>query len=381
MAKKPDFKALAKRAGERKDQSQTNTGGGDFVPAPAGTTVARFVDYIEVGLQKQRPYNGREKPPAEKVYVTFELLGAKYVRTIEVNGKNKEIADRITIPLTVSLHEKSSFKKLFKKMLYGRDGINHMSQMLGEAFKVTVTHNVTGEGDKKRTYVNLTDDEGVYLVGAPVKQETDDEGNVTGTKKLAVRESVNGERMFVWDEPTQECWDSIFIDGDKEITDEKGKKKTVSKNRFQNEITSALNFEGSPIQAFLEGSEDLSENPEELADEEEIEEEVELEEEVEEEVEETEEEELEEEEEETPPPAKKAVAKAAPAKAVAPAKKSSASVASTSSKSVPTAAAKSSTAKPSAKPATTSPSKAAPGKVAKPKASADDDALKALGLA
>lgn len=375
MAKKPDFKALANRAAKRSDQTQTKTGGGEFTPPPAGTTVGRLVDYIEVGLQKSRPYKGKEKPPANKVYVTFELLGKAYVKEIEVDGKKKEIADRITVPLTLSLHEKSSFKKLFKKMVYGRQDIEHMAQMLGEAFKITVVHNTVGEGNEKKVYANITDEDGNFLVGAPVKQEVDDEGNVIGTKKLAVRDSISAERMFVWDEPTDETWASIFIDGDKEITDKDGKKKTVSKNWIQNMITSALNFEGSPIQAFLEGSEELPEDAEDLNEEaeEEVEEteEEELEEETEEEAEEeTEEEELEEEEEEPAPAPKKAAAKA-PAKvaAKAPAKTTAQAQ----------LAAKKSAAKAPAK-APAKATAAAPGKVKKAVA-AGDDPLVALGLA
>lgn len=381
MAKKPNFKELAKRAGQRNDQTQTKTGGGDFTPPPAGTTVGRFVDYIEVGLQKSRPYKGKEKPPTNKVYVTFELLGKAYIKEIESEGKKRTVADRITVPLSMSLHEKSSFKKLFKKMLYGRQGIDHMSQMLGEAFKITVVHNETGEGDKKKVYANITDEDGNFLISSPVKQEMDDEGNVVGTKKLAVPDAISNERMFIWDEPTDECWESIFIDGEKEVTDEKtGKKKTISKNWIQNMITSALNFEGSPIQAFLEGSEELPEDPEELEDEVEEEVEEELEEELEEESEEEEElEEEEEEVEEAPAPKKKVVAKAAPKPTAAQqlaAKKAEAKA--PAKKPAPTAAKSSAPAKKSSAPsATTSPSK----KVVKKVVSSDDDALAALGLA
>ena len=378
MAKKPDFKALANRAAKRNDQTQTKTGGGDFTPPPAGTTTGRFVDYIEVGLQKQRPYKGKEKPPANKVYVTFELLGKNYIKEIEVDGKKKEIADRITVPLTLSLHEKSSFKKLFKKMTYGRQDIEHMAQMLGEAFKITVKHNEVGEGDKKKVYANITDDDGNFLISAPVRKEEDEEGNVIGTKKLAVRDSLSNERLFIWDEPTQETWDSLFIDGDREVKDEKGKTKTVSKNWIQNMITSALNFEGSPIQAFLEGSDSLPDDPEELEDDSEEVEDEDLEEEVddedveddaEEEVEEdevedeeeVEEDEVEEEVEEAPKTTTKAKAAAKPtAKQQLAAKKAEAKA-----------------------PAKTAKAAKAPAKVAGKKKAAvaqSDDPLAALGL-
>lgn len=294
------FKDIANRAAARNDQTQTTTGGGDFAPAPAGTTLARLVDYIEVGVHPQKAFKGKEKKPANKVYITFELLGTKYTKEIEVDGKKKTIADRITVPLTLSLHEKASFKKLFKKLAYGRQDIVHMSQMLGDGFKVTIVHREVGEGADKKVYANITDEDGNFLVDGPFKRD-DLEGT---TVKLNVPEAIGEERLFIWDEPTKECWDSIFIDGTKEVKDAAGKEKTVSKNWIQNMIISATNFEGSAVQTFLEGSDSLPTNPEELDYEEEFEQF---------------------EEEEVVAPVTKAPAKKAPAKAVtnttAPAKK------------------------------------------------------------
>lgn len=257
---KINFKELANRAAQRNNQTQTTTGGGDFAPAAAGTTLARFVDYIEVGVHAQKAYKGKEKKPANKVYVTFELLGTKYQKEIEVNGAKKTIADRITVPLTLSLHEKASFKKLFKKMAYGRQEIVHMSQMLGDGFKVTVVHNERGEGAEKKVYANITDEDGNFLVDGPFKKD-----DLEGTSiALKVPEPISDLRMFIWDEPTKECWDSIFIDGTRETKDAAGKEKIVSKNWIQNMIIAATNFEGSDVQTFLEGSDNLPSNPEEL---------------------------------------------------------------------------------------------------------------------
>lgn len=279
MAKKTkvDFKALAERAAKRSDQTQTKTGG-DFAPAAEGTSLARFVDYIEVGEQKQKAYQGKAKPPTSKVMLTFELLSSKWVKEIEVDGKKKTVADRITITIPLSLHKKAGFKKLFEKMRYGRDDIVHMAQMIGEGFKVTVTHNKVDDGPNKgKVYANITDEDGNYLVGPAVKKEENDEGEIIGTKKLKVPEPLSDMRMFLFDEPTPETWESLFIDGEKEVQDDKGKNKKVSKNWIQNMIIAAENFEGSPLQAMLEGSEELPDDPDELEgdSDEEVEEEVE----------------------------------------------------------------------------------------------------------
>jgi len=40
----------------------------------AGTYPARVVQVIDLGLQAQKPYQGKEKPPAHKLMVTYELV-------------------------------------------------------------------------------------------------------------------------------------------------------------------------------------------------------------------------------------------------------------------------------------------------------------------
>ena len=263
------FSNVIDQISEVVDHTQTSTGS-SFTPTPEGASIARLVDYIEVGVHPQKPYLGKPKPDAAGAYVTFELYGPKpgqysedYVKEIEVDGTKRRVAERITIPLVISLNEKSKFKKLFKKMTYGRDNITHYSQMLGEGFVVVVKHNVVGEGKDAKTYANITDEDGTFLVKSPYKVD-----ELAGTQEpLDVPEAVGNMRLFVWDVPTKETWDSIFIDGERETKDDKGNVKQVSKNWLQNMIKDSKNFEGSPVQAFIEGSTTLPENPDELKEE------------------------------------------------------------------------------------------------------------------
>lgn len=266
MAKKKlDFKALANKAAKITDHNQTKSST-EFTPAAEGTTLARFVEYVEYGDQPQRPYKGQSKPPAAQGHAVFELLGSKWVREIEVNGEKKTIADRIKVPFTINLGARATFKKLYEKMRAGRDDINHISQMLGDGFKVTVVHNKSEKNGK--IYANIQDADGNFLIAQPVKNVENDEGEVIDVKKLKVPEPLSDIRLFIWDMPTQEMWDSLFIDGEREVTGEDGKNKTVSKNWMQNLILGATNFEGSPIQTLLEGSDELPDDPEDLIDEE-----------------------------------------------------------------------------------------------------------------
>ena len=256
------FADIINQIAEIADHTKESTGPA-FEIVPAGTTLARFVDYIEVGNQPRKPYKGAERKPAPQVLITFELLGKNYVKEIEVDGAKKTIANRITVPMNLSLNEKAKFRRLFKRMAYGRSEITHMSQMLGEGFKVSVVHNDVGEGDKKKTYANITDDEGNFLVEGPFTVDA-----LAETKQVhKVPPMVGKLRMFLWDIVNAATWGSVFIDGDREKTNADGTKETVSKNYLQEKITSATNFEGSPIQEFLDGSDQLPETLEEVKEE------------------------------------------------------------------------------------------------------------------
>lgn len=43
-------------------------------PLEAGSSPARLVQLIDLGVQTQRPYKGEEKPPKPEIYTTYELL-------------------------------------------------------------------------------------------------------------------------------------------------------------------------------------------------------------------------------------------------------------------------------------------------------------------
>lgn len=242
---------LANFAAETEDQSIT-TAGGDFereLPV-AGVTVGRFIEYIEIGMQPQRPYEGKPKPDEDEVFLLFELTHPKNVKEIEVNGEKIKIADQIRIRVSKKTGEKAKFKKIFNKMTYGRP-IKHMAQMLGEAFVLTVVHNKAKTGDK--VYANINTKEQEWLIGAPVKSDP-----LEGTTvKLNVPEALHARRIFLWDRPTKATWDSLFIDGTRTVKDAAGAETEVSKNWLQTLILSAKNYGGSPLEAMLAGVADL----------------------------------------------------------------------------------------------------------------------------
>jgi hypothetical protein len=249
-----DYKALAAQAAEMEDQTDTQAGGDfEYQVAPEGITFGRMIEYIELGKQKQRAFQGKPKKDADEVRITFELLHPKKnIREIEVDGKKIQVTDRISINTTKSLHEKSGYVKLFKAMARGREDIKHMAQMLNEAFLLTVSHNVKEKDGKKTTYANLQKD-GVYNIAAPVIVDPVAET----TTQIPVPAALSPIRIFLWNNPTKETWDTLFIDGDKTVKDEDGSEKQVSKNWLQNRILGATNFAGSALEDLLSGSAEL----------------------------------------------------------------------------------------------------------------------------
>ena len=224
---------------------QTEVSAGFTYEAPAeGYTTARFVSYIEVGKQPQRAYQGVEKADAFEVRLTFELNGPKHITTYEHEGVTKTRTNLIRITSTISNNEKSNFFKLLQKMTYGRNDIKHMAQMLGEGFLVQVTHNKSKDG--KKTYANLKSD--VWNIGQPAT--TDPITNDVNILNVPV--ATQEIQLLLWNTPSKEQWESVFIDGSYE-REVDGVKVVKSKNFVQELAMSASNFIGSPLEALVMG--------------------------------------------------------------------------------------------------------------------------------
>ena len=347
----------AKTSKALKDQSDTSSAQfSDNLPE-IGKAPARLVGYVELGLQAQPAFKGKAKDPARELIISFEIFGSKNTREIEVDGKKKKVGKRLDVRVTEKLNDRAKFTKLFTKMTRSCP-IEHIAHMLNEVFLVEIRH---VESAKGRKYATIQAEDGSFNVSGPTIEKLDDMGEVIGEIDLvAITPPASVPfRLFLNDDPTLEQWQSIKIDGTytKKTTAEDGSvvEEEKSKNFMQEAIMSALDWEGSAMEALLN---DLGE--------EEIEEEVSEEEEEFEEVEEIEE--IEEEEEEAPPallPKKATVAK----------------------KSVPasasTVAKASTTGKASATTATKSPSNTVSKKPTPAKKSVDkqvDDDLAAMGL-
>lgn len=245
---------LVNQAAEYEDQTQVKESTDfEYTPPAEGITVGRLIEYIELGFQPQKPFKGKPKQPAEMIRITFELLSPnKNIREIELDGKKVKVADKVSLTIKKSFDTRASFFKLFDKMRYGRQEIKHMAQCLGEAFIITVLHNTVEKDGKKFTYVNLNNKAGEYLIQAPFKVDP-----LTEEKQpLPIPQALSPIRIFLFGNPTQATWDSLFIDGEKTIKDG-DEERIVSKNWLQQKIMDATNFVGSPLEAMIEGSDKL----------------------------------------------------------------------------------------------------------------------------
>jgi len=262
MSKLQAAQALASKAAETIDQTLEQEYSNLF---DEGKTYVRFVEYVETGKQVGE-FNGKKKT-ITPCRVGFQVLGIITKKTpkgrieeyVDDEGKTRDVAGILRpYDLTISSSAKSNFMKLFKKMRAGREEITHMAQMLGEAFKVDICTLKTTKG---REYSSVRDADGEWHVDPPVLEKENEDGDfVTVNLDSRIPQIVNEEeavKLFIWEFPTKEAWDDLYIEGEYErkVKDadgkETGEKEKVSKNFIQETIKSAKNFEGSPLQLLL----------------------------------------------------------------------------------------------------------------------------------
>jgi len=198
--------------------------GGDYedVLLPKGDYFGRMIEYIEygkrIGMYQGKP-NG--KPPILNLKAGFVVYGP--------DGSSKIIRSTL---LTLSNNEKAKFKILFDKLNY--DGtIRHAAQRLGQAFTIPVEVYKTKAGKD----VNIINYSGIRML-----PKFDPNTGAAVSVPEATPEML---RLFLWNAPTQETWDALYIDGKRD--------DGTSKNFIQEDIMQAVDFEGSPLQMLLTG--------------------------------------------------------------------------------------------------------------------------------
>lgn len=226
MSKLNQIQQLANQQAEVSEDMNEASGSGSKL-LPAGAYLGRVCEYIDLGVQPQE-FNGKAKDPAPQIRIGVALFGPN------AQGADGSPYIMRSSDITVYRNDKAGAFKAFKAMNWkGDKNIKHFAQFLGQAFifqvgvKTSKTSNRqynTLDLDKTTAAINPLDNS-MY----PVPELTDDL-----------------YRVLLWDFPTKEDWDALFIDGNRDD----GK----SKNFIQEKIMSALNFQGSPLQLLLAGA-------------------------------------------------------------------------------------------------------------------------------
>ena len=226
-AKLAALQALAEQAVAESgiDLNEAVKGGGGGRLLPEGYAFGRLVEYIEFGNQPQE-FQGQAKDPAMEFTLGFALTGDGYQ-----NEDGSAYVVR-TYNTALSRNEKSRAFKLFKALNW-KGTAKSFAQLLGETFLVKIKQVPKSKTDPK--IVSRIDLDGFLPPLDPVTRQP-----------YPIAEAPDDMyRLFLWSRPTKEAWDSLYIEGEYE-----GK----SKNRIQEQILAALDFQGSPLQQLLMAS-------------------------------------------------------------------------------------------------------------------------------
>ena len=214
------------------NMAETGTGGGaERIVLEPGNYLARLVEYIEKGSQKNT--FDTSKPARPICRMGFAVFPFE-----ETEGGGRKVSETPvfvrTSDLTISNHEKSGLKKMYNRMNYKNDATKtHVAMFLGEAFLIGIGKR---QNAAKTNFYNTIDTNDIKPAIDPMSAQP--------YAVPQVDDKVYS--VFLWDYPTQETWDSLFIDGTRD--------DGTSRNFIQEEILGAENYEGSALQQLLEGT-------------------------------------------------------------------------------------------------------------------------------
>ena len=220
-----EIRALAAAAKETAvDMTEVQKGGDGPRLLPDGYSLAYVSGVIEYGLQPQE-FEGKPTADADEVQLEFALLDEGYA-----NEDGSPYVVR-TYPFKVSRNSKANAFKMFKALNWQNQHTAWID-LLGELIMVKIVQYEDSQ-KKKRSKIDTTG----FLPPVDLR-----------TKKPYPAPPFDESlmRVFLWDQPTMECWDLLHIEG----TSEAGK----SKNFLQEKLLGARNFAGSALEELLLGN-------------------------------------------------------------------------------------------------------------------------------
>lgn len=222
-------------------QEMADAQGGNFERKllPTGKALVRFTGYIECGTQAQQAFQGKAKPPAPEVRLVFHVVG----------GRGKDLEGKVVPFVSPEDMEKGFFPRI--------SPFFPMAIKAGDRAGSTKVWAAMNYAKTAKSYVDLLVEQKLYLLPIKVgKNKKDQDINIFDlidleeaidptTCEMFTAPQVPEDKMqlFLFDQPTPEQWDSIFIDGQ----GQDGK----SKNYIQEYIQKATNYVGSPLENML----------------------------------------------------------------------------------------------------------------------------------
>lgn len=220
-------------------------GGGARRLLPQGFALVRFCRYIEFG-KHAREYQGQAKTPMMNVRLGLALWGDTNpaAGTPEkdrpddlfhtINDKGEQVPTILnSFDMTLGNNERSKTKIAFDRMNY-KGLAKSFPELLGEAFIVPILRKKGKAADAKE--YNMIDWANLLPPFDAISKQPYQIAPVPDDQY----------QLFLWEMPTKETWDELFIEGTNEKT---GK----SKNFLQAKCIEALDFKGSPLEALLGG--------------------------------------------------------------------------------------------------------------------------------
>lgn len=181
-----------------------------------GTYPARLVQIIDLGLQAQRPYQGKDKPPAQEIMLTYEL-----VDTFMLDEKGEELEDKPrwiseTLPFYGLYADKAKSTQRYNALDPNGDYDGDFSKAIGQPVNVTIVNNAVGD----KVYDNIA------TISTMRPRDAD-----------KCPDLVNPSKLFDLDAPDMEVFNSL-------------------PEWLRDKIKSNLNFKGSPLEQVLNGGGD-----------------------------------------------------------------------------------------------------------------------------
>ena len=187
-------------------------GGRQAEPLDAGTYPARLVQVVALGLQNQKPYQGKEKPPVEELMVTYEFVD-EFMKDEEGNDvPEKPRWKSETFPFYNLSSEKAKSTLRYNALDPSGVKSGDWAALIGTPCLVTITHNPKQGG-------------GVY-------------DNITAVSTMREKDAdrlpplVNEPKVFDLESPDMDVFGAL-------------------PKWIQQKITENLEFEGSALQKIL----------------------------------------------------------------------------------------------------------------------------------